>query len=87
MGKLRNTWYVDGEKQHSPLTYDWLMNQGYITEGEHTPTEGGRYINLTRKGEAEFHTQSAMLHHRLANQQKNMAKTAAARRAQGQPDG
>ena len=84
MGKLRYTWYVDGVKQHSPLTYDWLLNQGFISEGEHAPTEGWRYIIGTRKGEIEHKTQLAMLQHRMNNAERNMAKTAAARKAQGQ---
>ena len=97
MGKLRNTWFVNGNKQHSPLTYDWLSNQGYIKEErdvdwlvtqmyikDEQDQPGLRMVSLTRKGETEFKTQIAMVQHRLANQKKNMAKTAAARKAQGQ---
>lgn len=86
MGKLRFTWYVDEEKQHSPITYDWLMDEGYITEEAAVGIDNKQNILITRKGETAFHTQVAMIQHRLANQQKNMAKTAAARKAQGQKE-
>ena len=75
---------MNDNKQHSPLTYDWLLNQGYISWPMDAPLEGPRSFILTRKGETEFKTQIAMVQHRLANQKKNMAKTAAARKAQGQ---